>query len=76
MKTVVLTGEARPDLLREETLVDVFRATAARVGSKTALTLIGTGQALSYAELDAQSDRVAAALIARGPSPVISSACG
>lgn len=69
MKTVVLTGEARPDLLREETLVDVFRATAARVGSKTALTLIGTGRALSYAELDAQSDRVAAALIARGAKP-------
>ena len=62
----MLYGGARPDLLREETLGDILRATAKRLPHKTALHLIGTSERLSYAELDARSDRIAAALAARG----------
>ncbi len=69
MKTVVLTGPARPDILRDESLVDIFRETAAKMGGKTALALIASSEKLSYAELDRRSDQVAAALIGRGIKP-------
>ena len=62
----MLYGGARPDLLREETLGDILRATAKRLPNKTALHLIGTAERLTYAELDARSDMIAAALAARG----------
>lgn len=64
--TTILFGGARPDLIRSETLADIFRATAARLPQKTAITLIGTEQALTYAELDQRSTKVARALAARG----------
>lgn len=62
----LLVGEKRPDLLRDETLADILRDSASRLPEKTALHLIGRGDQLSYAELDAKSDRVAAALAAHG----------
>src|SRR5438128_384042 len=60
-----IRGHTRPDYLRDETLVDIFRETARRVPDKLALTLIGRGESLTYAELDRRSDLVAAALAAR-----------
>jgi non-ribosomal peptide synthetase-like protein len=62
----VVLGVELPNLLREETLADVFRASAARRPDKLALSLIGAGERLSYGELDQRSDRIAAALAARG----------
>ena len=49
----LLHGPDRPDLLRDETLADLFEATAARVPGRTAL--IFGERRLSYAELDAAS---------------------
>jgi long-chain acyl-CoA synthetase len=46
---------------------DILRASAARFGPKAAL--VTTRRSLSFAELDALSDRVAAALLARGIVP-------
>ncbi len=62
----ILLGETRPDLIRDETLSALFRATVARTPDKVALSLIGSDEALSYRELDRRSDLVAAALAARG----------
>ncbi len=61
-----LRGRDHPDLIRSETLVDIFRATASRAPDKTAIALIGGGQALTYCELEARTQRVGRALAARG----------
>ena len=61
-----IRGHARPGFLRDETLVDIFRETARRLPGKVALTLIGSGEALTYRELDRRSDLISAALAARG----------
>ena len=61
-----IRGHTRPGFLRDETLVDIFRETARRLPGKVALTLIGSGEALTYRELDRRSDLIAAALAARG----------
>jgi len=65
-ETPTLVGHSRPDFLRDETLVDIFRASARWFPEKTALTLIGRAESLSYSELDRRSDLVAAALAAWG----------
>ena len=62
----MVAGVVLPHLLREETLVHIFRDSAARDPGKLALTLIGTQERLTYAELDKRSNKVAAALAARG----------
>ncbi len=62
----VVAGVEIPSLIRDETLVDIFRASAARCPDKTALALIGTSDRLSYSELDRRSDRVAANLALLG----------
>ncbi|MGL4497160.1 MAG: amino acid adenylation domain-containing protein, partial [Beijerinckiaceae bacterium] len=62
----MLTGGLRSDLMREETLADVLRATAQRAPDKMALHLIGGAEQLTYAELNRRSDAIAAALAARG----------
>ncbi len=63
----IITGAQRPDLLRDETLADIFRATAQRIPGKAAL--IFNGDALTYSELDAWSDGIAAFLQAKGIGP-------
>ena len=60
----IIPGAVRPDLLRDETLADIFRATAARVPQKAAL--IFNGEVLTYAQLDAWSDAIAAFLNEKG----------
>ncbi len=62
----ILYGGARPDLMRHETLADIFRDSAARTPDKIAITLIGASQQLTYGELDRRSTKVAQALAARG----------
>ena len=52
-----LLGDVRPDLVRDETLGDVFRVSAARFGAKVALCF--GNQTLSYEQLDAWSDAIA-----------------
>jgi non-ribosomal peptide synthetase-like protein len=61
---MLLRGPARPDLLREERLGDILRATARRCPDHPAL--IWGDRIVTYAELDALSDAGAAELIARG----------
>jgi non-ribosomal peptide synthetase-like protein len=60
----IIKGAERPDLLREETLADIFRNTATRVPEQTALVF--NGEALSYAQLDAWSDDIATFLQEKG----------
>lgn len=63
----ILHGPDRPDLLRREVLADIFEASATRVPDKTAL-IAGTRH-VSYAELNADADRVAHRLIEAGVRP-------
>jgi non-ribosomal peptide synthetase-like protein len=65
----ILHGEARAELIRDEALADIFRATAGRLPDKVAVTLIGGVERLTYRELDRRSDLVAAALVSRGIGP-------
>lgn len=60
----IVIGAARPDLIREETLVSMFSESAQRYADKTAL--IFHDEQLTYAELDRWSDAVAAYLIKNG----------
>jgi amino acid adenylation domain-containing protein len=60
----ILLGADRPDLVREETLADLFRQSVARYPDKVAL--IFHGETLTYAELDDWSDRVAVYLHKKG----------
>ena len=61
-----LVGPARPDLVRDETLVDIFAATVARASHGPALAMLGASEGLSFLDLDRQSTRVAEALVASG----------
>ncbi|SHN07711.1 non-ribosomal peptide synthetase terminal domain of unknown function [Duganella sacchari] len=63
----VLFGPQQDHLLREEILADLLEATAARTPDQTAL--IFGDRSLSYRELNAQADLVAARLIAAGVQP-------
>lgn len=60
-------GPRMPDLLREETLADVFAASMAAHAERAAL--IDDAGLLTYAELDQQARVMAAALRARGARP-------
>ena len=62
----VLHGATRPDLVRDETLVDILAATVRSHAGRPALSLLGAATGLTYAELDAMSSRVAARLATRG----------
>ncbi len=64
---MILRGPHRPDLLKNETLPELLNATASRVPDKTAL--IFGSQTLSYAQLNAAADKVAAGLIGIGVKP-------
>ncbi len=63
----ILYGPRQDALLREEILADLLEASAARAPGQPAL-VCGTRR-LSYGELDAQADLVAARLIAAGVGP-------
>ena len=67
MTSSLLRGAQRPDLIRPETLADLFEATAARQPGHAAL--VDGGVTLSYGELDALSWRVAARLTRLGAGP-------
>ncbi|MBP9714626.1 MAG: amino acid adenylation domain-containing protein, partial [Sterolibacterium sp.] len=63
----ILHGPVCPALLRHESLADLFAATVRRCPENTAL--IFGAVVLSYAELDARAERVAARLVAAGVKP-------
>lgn len=60
----VLRGDHRPDLLRDETLADIFETSAAEHGRS--LAIVDGPLRISYAVLDAAADRVAHHLLAAG----------
>jgi non-ribosomal peptide synthetase-like protein len=60
----ILLGDNRPDLVREETMTDLFRKSAQDHATKTAL--IFHEQSLTYAQLDSWSDAVAVYLNKKG----------
>ncbi|NTV10865.1 MAG: amino acid adenylation domain-containing protein, partial [Zoogloea sp.] len=62
-----LKGPDQTHLIRNEVLADLFEATARRIPAQIAL--ICGSRKLSYGELDALADRVAARLIAAGVRP-------
>ncbi|MBA5689213.1 Pls/PosA family non-ribosomal peptide synthetase [Rugamonas apoptosis] len=63
----ILYGPRQNELLREEILADLLEASAARTPGQPAL--VCGGRSVSYGELDAQADLVAARLIAAGVGP-------
>ena len=63
----LLRGPARPELLRDETLPDIFSATAARFPERVAL--IEGERSITYGELDAASAAMASGLIRCGAAP-------
>src|SRR5690348_6960792 len=63
----IIHGPDRPELLRSETLADLFEATAERAPARTAL-IFGERE-ISYGELDAQASRAASRLIDAGVRP-------
>ncbi len=67
MNQGIVLGAVRPDLLRDETLADIFRMSAKTYGSNTAL--IFNDQNISYAELDKWSDAQADYLYQQGIMP-------
>ena len=67
IENAILLGQDRPDLLREETLADLLNATVVRLPQRLAMWT--EHQSLSYAELGALSDRVAAHLHLAGLRP-------
>jgi len=67
MNSSIVLGASRPDLLHEETLADIFRASAKKFADKTAL--IFGDQSVTYAELDRWSDALADYLYQNGVAP-------
>lgn len=63
----VAFGPARPDLIRDETLADLFGASVAAHSSRPAIS--GARGALTYRELDEATARLAGALRRRGAGP-------
>ncbi|UCJ04767.1 amino acid adenylation domain-containing protein [Chitinophaga pendula] len=67
IKDSILTGAHHPEFIREETIADIFRQAAALYEDKTAL--IFGDQSLSYRQLDAWSDHIAAFIASKGIRP-------
>lgn len=67
MNPSIVLGAHRPDFLQEETLADMFRVSAQKYPSKTALIFNDT--AFTYAELDRWSDAMAGYLAQNGIQP-------
>lgn len=64
---MISRGAARPDLFRDECLPDILRTTAARRPQHPAI--LWGDRVVTFAELDALSDRLARALGRRGAGP-------
>jgi non-ribosomal peptide synthetase-like protein len=63
----VLRGPARPDLIRDELLCEIFAATAA--SRPSAIAMITVEGNLTYAEVDAKAEALARALFQKGVRP-------
>src|SRR4051794_4359459 len=63
----VLRGDVRDDLVRDETLAEIFAATALAHPDKPAL--IFGAERLSYREVESRAGAIAAGLVARGVGP-------
>jgi len=63
----VLRGPARPDLIRDELLCEIFAATAANHPS--AIAMITVEGSLTYAEVDAKAETIARGLLQKGVRP-------
>ena len=63
----IVLGKSLPDLLQEETLVDLFRKSAVDFAATTALIFGETS--LTYAALDIWTDAMAAHLVGNGIKP-------
>ena len=60
----ILLGENRPDILKNETLADIFKVTALKYPNKIAL--IFDDEELTYHQLDLWSDLIAMDLLSKG----------
>ena len=67
IKPGIVLGAHRPEFLQEETLADIFRASARKYPSKIAL--IFGDESVTYAELDRWSDAMASDLAKKGIKP-------
>ncbi len=67
MNPSIVLGAHRPDLLHEETLADIFRASAQKFSANTAI--IFGDKSVTYAELDRWSDAMADHLYQNGIRP-------
>ncbi len=63
----VLRGPARPDLIRDELLCEIFAATAA--SHPSAIAVITVEGNLTYAEVDAKAEALARGLLQKGVRP-------
>ena len=63
----VLRGPARPDLIRDELLCEIFTATAAHHPS--GIAMITVDGPLTYAEVDAKAEALARGLLQKGVRP-------
>ncbi|WP_406857431.1 Pls/PosA family non-ribosomal peptide synthetase [Alsobacter sp. KACC 23698] len=63
----ILRGEARPDLLRDEVLSEIFEATVSRTPDKAAM--VCRGEILTYAQIESRANAIARGLAARGVGP-------
>ncbi|MBL8589393.1 MAG: amino acid adenylation domain-containing protein [Methylobacteriaceae bacterium] len=66
-KAARLCGAAMPELLRDELLAEIFAETARR--SPDARCLVMPGRVWTYAEVDAEAERIARGLVAEGAGP-------
>ncbi|MFI5013067.1 MAG: Pls/PosA family non-ribosomal peptide synthetase [Hyphomicrobiales bacterium] len=64
LRPTVLRGEARPDLVRDEVLCEIFAASARVYPEKLAFT--GPGGDFTYAQVERQASAIGAGLVARG----------
>src|SRR6202023_4279254 len=63
----VLRGPARPDLIRDELLCEIFAATAA--SHPSVIAMITVEGSLTYAEVDAKAEAIARGLLRKGVRP-------